>query len=144
MIVSFVPKDLVHTCWEQIKPYMEWAAEYTYGRYTAENIYDCITEYDYHLWIAYTKKEDSSLDIVGAVVTKFNMYPSKKYVSMVFCGGIEIHEWKDEMLNCLRHFAKENNCNGLESAARAGWKQIFKSDGYKPLWVTFELPLDKE
>jgi len=138
MKVSYVPKELIDTCWKQIKPYMEWASEYTYGRYSTDNIYECIKDYDYQLWIAY----EDDMSISGAVVTKFTFYPSKKYLSLVFCGGIEIATWKDDLLALLRKFAKSNDCYGLESAARAGWKQIFKDDGYKPLWVTFELPLE--
>lgn len=143
LTVSYVPKELLHTCWDQIQPYMEGAAEYTRGRYTAENIRECIKDYDYQLWIAY-EKENNEIGILGAVVTRIETYPNKRYVSMVFCGGIGLNIWKDAMIATLRRFAQDNHCDGIEATARPGWAKIFKNDGHKPLWATFELPLVKE
>ena len=120
LVVSYVPKELIHTCWDQIQPYMEGAAEYTRGRYTAENILECITDYDYQLWIAYEKNGEEII-ILGSVVTRIETYPNKKYVSMVFCGGISLNVWKDAMLEMLRRFAQNNQCDGIEATARPGW-----------------------
>ena len=47
-----VPSQYVDTCWEKIAPFLEKAADYTYGRYTVDDIYDSITDYDYQLWVA--------------------------------------------------------------------------------------------
>jgi hypothetical protein len=122
---------------------MEKVAKHTYGRYTVENIYECIRDYDYQLWIAY-KKQDNEIIIIAAVVTRIDTYPNKRYVSMAFCGGIDLNIWKDAMLATLRRFAQDNHCDGIEATARPGWAKIFKNDGHKPLWSTFELPLVKE
>ena len=40
-----VPAEYVDTCWAKIEPFAEKAAEYTYGRYTANNIYELINAY---------------------------------------------------------------------------------------------------
>jgi uncharacterized protein YozE (UPF0346 family) len=45
--VSMVPTQYVDTCWAKIAPFLEKAADYTYGRYTVDDIYDSITDYDY-------------------------------------------------------------------------------------------------
>jgi len=115
---------------------MEKAAKYTYGRYTVDDIYDSIKEHGYQLWVAY---EDET--ILGAVATQFITYPKRKVLSMTFCGGTQLHQWKDPMLALLQRFAADMSCDGIEATARKGWAKIFKSDGYKECWVTFELPI---
>jgi hypothetical protein len=115
---------------------MKKAAKYTYGRYTSDDIYDSVVEHDHHLWVAFDKT-----GIKGAVVTNIIVYPKRKLLAMAFCGGHDLKEWKDPMLNLLQRFAKDMGCDGIESTARAGWAKIFSNDGYKQHWVTFELPV---
>lgn len=135
MQVTMVPKEHVQAVWAQVEGYLDGAAEYTHGRYEVEDIYDAIMDYDHILWIAF---DDSG--IKGAVVTNFMHYPKKKYLVMTFCGGVELEKWKPAMLKLLQHFAFDTQCNGVEATARPGWAKIFKDDGHKALWQTFELP----
>jgi hypothetical protein len=134
--VSMVPPQYVDTCWKEIEPYMEKAAEYTYGRYTSGDIYDSLKEYDHQLWVAF-----DSGKIKGAVVTNIITYPRRKILCMSFCGGIGLKDWKDPMLELLKRFAKDSGCDGIEATARRGWAKVFENDGYKGHWVTFELPI---
>jgi len=136
MQVSLIPTDHVDRVWPDVRPHMERAAEYTYGRYDVEDIKDSITQYDHHLWIAFDDE-----GIKGAAVTSFKQYPKKRYLDLVFCGGLSGMEWKAEMLRILQHWAYDSNCDGIESSGRLGWGKIFQNDGYKPLWQTYELPI---
>ena len=63
---------------------------------------------------------------------------------MSFCGGEKLSEWKDPMLNLLQHWAFDSHCDGIEATARIGWAKVFKQDGHKALWQTFELPAGSE
>lgn len=137
--VSLVPTQYIDTCWDKVEGFMAKAAEYTYGRYKTGDIYDALKDGDYFLWVAY---EGDTFK--GAVATSFAVYPQRKLLCMQFCGGEELHLWKDAMLALLRKFAKDMGCDGIESTARQGWAKIFKDDGYKANWATFELPLDME
>lgn len=139
--VSMVPKDLLHTCWGQIEGYLAKAAEYTYGRYTVDDIKDCITDYDHDLWVAYRVTESGPI-FYGAVVTEIAQYPRKKMLAMHFIGGIDGYRWKSPMLGTLRLWAKDNNCDGIESIGRLGWAKIFKDDGYTQLGAMYELPIE--
>ena len=134
--VSMVPPQYVDTCWKEIEPDMEKAAEYTYGRYTSDDIYDSLKEYDHQLWVAFDGGK-----IKGAVVTNIITYPKRKVLCMSFCGGVELKEWKGPMLELLKKFAKDVGCDGIEATARRGWAKVFENDGYKGHWVTFELPI---
>jgi len=135
MQVTMVPKEFVGHCWDDVEGYLADAAEYTHGRYEVDDILDSITDYDHTLWIAFDEER-----IKGAVVTNFMHYPKKKYLCMTFCGGVELDKWKDPMLKLLQHFAHDTHCDGIEATARLGWTKIFKDDGHKPLWQTFQLP----
>lgn len=133
--VTMVPREYVPDCWDDVKAHLAKAAEYTYGRYEVEDIYDAIMDYNYDLWIAF---DDAGVQ--GAVVTKFAHYPKKKYLDMVFCGGENLKDWKDPMLKLLQAWAFDNDCDGIESTGRPGWAKIFASDGHKVVWHTYELP----
>ena len=97
-----------------------------------------ITDHDHQLWVAFDDDQD-----YGAVVTNFIEYPRKKYVNLVFAGGVEGHRWKGAMLELLQHWAYDNGCEGIESIGRPGWSKIFKHDGYKQIGCIFELPAAK-
>ena len=137
MQVSLVPPNHVYNVWSQTHAFMEKAAEYTYGRYNADDILVSLTDYDHLLWVAF----DEDKTIKGITVTYFKQYPRKKCLDMVFCAGDEGFEWKDQMLKVLQHWAYDNECDTIEASGRLGWAGIFKGDGYKPLWQVFELPV---
>ena len=63
---------------------------------------------------------------------------------MAFCGGKELVKWKDQMLDLLRKWAKDNGCSGIEATGRRGWAKSLQSQGHKSLWESFELPLEKD
>lgn len=133
--VTMVPRSQVQNIWSSVRDYLDGAAQYTYGRYTVDDIYDAIMDYDHELWVAFDEHE-----VKGAVVTNFAHYPKKKYLVLVFCGGIELDTWKPAMLKLLQHYAFDTQCDGLESTGRPGWAKIFANDGHKAIWHTYELP----
>jgi hypothetical protein len=134
---TLVPKEHVLTIWPQVERFMDMAAEYTYGRYDTDDILTAITDYDHHLWVAF----NVGGPLLGAVVTSFRYYPKKKYLDLTFLGGDSGFSWKDPMLKVLQHWAYDNECDGIESSGRPGWSKVFKEDGYKMLWQTYELPV---
>ena len=135
--VSMVPKQYIDTCWDEIEPFLEKAARYTYGRYTVDDIKATITDYDHELWVAFEGDK-----IKAAVVTNIVAYPTRKLLCMSFCGGEEMSTWLDKLIALLRKYAEEMGCDGLEATARKGWSRVFKNDGYEGKWVTFELPIE--
>jgi hypothetical protein len=138
MMVSLVPPEHVHECWPHVQGFMTAAAEYTYGRFHEEDIYDLVSQrQDHHLWIAF---EEGPV-YRGAVVTSFTEYPGKRVLAMQFCGGEQISEWKGPMLALLRRWAKDTKCDAIEFTGRKGWVKLFANDGSRVHWVTCELPL---
>jgi hypothetical protein len=139
MHVSLVPKEHIGDIWDGIEGYMQGAAEYTYGRYSVEDIREGVETQDQQLWIAF-----DGTDIYGAVVTEVNNYPRKRALIMHFTGGKQLNKWKPQMLNVLRRFARDTQCDIIESYGRAGWAKVFENDGFKSKFMFYELPVEGE
>lgn len=136
MQVTLIPREHTENVWPLIHRYMEMAAEYTFGRYTADDIKDSILNYDHHLWAAF-----NDVGVKGIVVTNFVQYPRMRCLAMQFTAGEDLKEWKAPMLELLQKWAFDNHCDKIESSGRPGWPRVFKDDGCNVLWHTYELPV---
>lgn len=134
--ISLVPTEHTVPVWPKVRRFMVESAEYTYGRYEAEDILDSVLDGN-QLWIAFTDEGD----VIGAVVTSIENYPRKRALAMHFCGGEDLARWKGPMLKTLQMWARDAGCDVIESSGRPGWTRIFAEDGHKPLWHTYELPI---
>jgi hypothetical protein len=137
MEISIVPVEHIESVWPDIEQYMQGAAEYTYGRFTVEDIKQGVLTTPQQLWIAFDDRK-----IYGAVVTEVSDYPQMKTLIMHFTGGIKLDEWKDKMLQMLQRFGKDCGCKIIESYGRPGWEKVFKDDGFKSRFVFYELPVE--
>ena len=126
MQVSLVPGTSVHEIWEDIAGYMDQACEESGGRYLAADVLHLVSNLGYQLWIAF-----DGTGIKGTVVTGFVQYPRKKCLDLMFMGGTEGREWKTPMLDMLKKWAVDNDCEALEGIGRVGWERVFKEDGGK-------------
>jgi len=137
MQVSLVPPELVEGLWPRIFPHLSRAAEYTFGRYEPEDIFDAVLSGEVHLWVVFN--DDG--EVLGVTCTRFWQYPRKKCLDMVFIAGDEGFSWKDQMLSMLQHWAYDNDCVAIESSGRPGFARAFRDDGYRLLWQVYELPV---
>lgn len=136
MEVSLVPPPMVQGLWPRIFPHLAKAAEYTFGRYEPEDILQYVMSGEAHLWVVFDGD-----DIIGITVTRFWQYPRKRCLDMVFIGGDDGFSWKDPMLEMLQHWARDNQCEAIESSGRPGFARAFRDDGYRLLWQVYELPV---
>ena len=137
MIVSLVPKELYLDLFPRIESYLKKAAQYTYGRYSAEDIKNTLLKDRQQLWVAFEGET-----IYGFVVTEVITYPQMKALVMHFTAGKELPRWKDVMLSEIQEFAKEAGCKVIESYGRKGWAKVFKNDGYNIKFIFYELPVE--
>ena len=139
MIVSIVSPEYYEVVWPHVKDYLEGAADYTYGRFTIEDIAEGLITRPHQLWVAYTE----DMEAYGAVVTEITTYPQIKALVMHFTGGKELPLWKPAMLELLQEFARNNGCDIIESYGRRGWGKVFENDGFKERFTFYELPVEK-
>jgi hypothetical protein len=135
--VDIVFKEDINIIFPFIKDYLKGAADYTHGRYTVEDIHNDITSGNKQLWVTYEGSK-----IYGAVVTEILNYPQKKVLVLHFTGGIEFDKWHKAILESLKLFAKQQQCDAIEFCGRNGWTKLFKQDGYKPIFTFYELTLE--
>lgn len=136
MQVTLVPQDQIFALWPKVRPHAVLAAEYTYGRYEPEDLLEAACTGRFAMWVPFEGDE-----VYGVVFTQIVQYPRKRCLDMTFIGGAEGMTWKEVMLETMRAWAQDNNCDSIESSGRAGWSKIFKDDGYKMLWQVYELPV---
>jgi hypothetical protein len=136
MEVSLVPSEMVQAIWPRVFPHLTKAAEYTFGRYEPEDIFDFVVTGGAHMWVAL--REDA---IEGVTITRFWQYPRKLCLDVVFLGGENWEDWKDDMFDILQRWATESGCDVIESSGRPGFARAFKDRGYTPLWQVFEFPV---
>jgi hypothetical protein len=139
MEISIVPVEHIDSVWPSVEQYLKGAADYTYGRFTVEDIKNRLYTAPQQLWIAYDEEI-----VYGAVVTEITQYPQMRTLVMHFTGGVELPKWKNEMLQMLQRFAKDQGCSVIESYGRIGWEKVFKNDGFKSRFMFYELPVEKE
>jgi hypothetical protein len=137
MKATLIPINHIEDIWPQIKDYLKGAADYTFGRYTVEDIYKGLFVKPQELWIAFENEV-----IYGVVVTEIVEYPQMKALVMHFTGGKELPKWKNEMLALLQKYARDKQCSIIESYGRRGWGNVFKNDGYKERFTFYELPVE--
>lgn len=139
MIVSAVLPEHIADIWHLVADYLDGAARYTYGRFTVSDIKEGLLTKPQQLWIAY----ESDGSVYGAVVTEVMEYPQMTALVMHFTGGIKLPKWKNEMLELLQRFAKDNGCKIIESYGRRGWGKVFKNDGFKERFMFYEIPINE-
>ena len=137
MNILLIKKEDYLKVFNRIEVFLEKAAKYTHGRFSANNIKDDLLLKDQQLWIAF-----DGTDVYGFVVTEVIQYPKVKAFVMHFTAGKELFKWKDLMLTDIKSFAKFKECKIIESYGRPGWAKVFKNDGYKQQFIFYELPVE--
>ena len=139
MEITYIrPKD-IDSIWSKVKPFMEVAAEYTYGRFTTNDIRTGYKEGNQQFWLAHEGEE-----VLGFSITEVTDYPQTRALVMHFTGGKNLPLWKAPMLKDIQEFAKANGCDIIESYGRVGWGKVFKEDGYKARFTFYELPVETD
>jgi hypothetical protein len=135
--VSIVPAEHIDVFWEQVRPLLEPAVEYSMGRYTIEDVYKAVSSGTDILWVAHIDNR-----IVGAATTRPMGYPQKTMLGIGMWGGEEpLEDWGGELLELIQRYARETGYAGIEGYGRAGWARRLKNHGYKKVYEIFEIPV---
>lgn len=137
MNISFVPPNHVDDIWDIVQSLLAPAVVLTNGRYMLEDIHIAAKSGDMQLWIAFT--EDRS--IIGCGVTSISEYPSRRLLTVLFVGGSNVRSWREDMINMLERWAKDNQCSGIEAYGREGWAKVLESYNIKRGLTMFEKDL---
>ena len=134
MQVSLVDHNYVAAVWGQVAPLLEKSIHTAHGRYTMEDILREIVNFEQHLWVVF----DDDKKIIAALTTRFINYPRKRILAGKFLGGERIMRWRDDMLDTLENWARDNHCHGVEMTGRRGFEKVLSSHGWTPDYTVFE------
>lgn len=111
--------------WDIAKEYLNPSIAMNRGAFTAEDLYQLISDKDMQLWGVH----DGALKAV--FITQIVEYIRIKRLRLVLIGGHEIENWLEIVSECMDKFAKENGCTGIELWGRKGWIKRLKPLGYE-------------
>jgi hypothetical protein len=75
------------------------------------------------------------------VVTEIIQYPQKRELNLFLAAG-DLALLLEKYLPQVKEFARQNGCHALVSVSRKGFLKRFPKYGFKPKFVTFELPIE--
>lgn len=134
MNVSLVPPEYINDVWDTVKVFLKPAVEVTNGRFMLYDVYSFSQMGRYQLWIAF----DDDKQIMGCEVTTVTDYPSKRVLTSLFTGGNDIRSWRNQMIDVITKFAKDQDCEAIEGHGRKGWIKLLEPYGVKRGLTMFE------
>jgi hypothetical protein len=134
MNVSIVPVEYINDVWDTVKVILKPAVEVTNGRFMLYDIYSFTQMGRYQMWIAF----DDDKQIHGCEVTTVTNYPSKRVLTSLFTGGDDIRSWRNQMIDVITRFAKDQDCEAIEGHGREGWIKLLEPYGVKRGLTMFE------
>lgn len=77
----------------------------------------------------------------GFVLTTVTQYQNERVLDVVLVLGEKYEDWKEEALNRLTSFGREQGCQALEAVCRKGLEHVLKPLGWKRTKVTLRKEL---
>lgn len=136
MRVSLVPTDHVDLVWGEVVKHLMRPVNRSYGRYTIVDVYAALHSGTQQLWVVYEGD-----DIIAAITTGISIYPNKKCLTCMFCGGRGLDEWAEEADYALSQFARDEGCESIELTGRIGWKKVLEKFDWDHRFVGYEKEL---
>jgi hypothetical protein len=84
------------------------------------------------LWLSYRK---AGYQIKAAAVTTLCRAGSKRFVTIVACGGYRTENWRD-CIGAIEDYARAENCGSIVIQGRLGWQRVLP--GYEPIATIME------
>lgn len=122
--------------WPVAKPYIEKAISYSDGKYSIDTVFASLLVKDMQLWVGF---DDEGL--CATCVTTIIKFPLKKVFYLLFIGGRESVTWVHLVEN-LKLFAKQHECDQIEGYGRPGWEKAAKKFGLEKVHTVFKFDLN--
>ena len=122
--------------WDKVLPFLQEAINYSDGEYSLGSVYKALKELDMQLWVVF----DGRGEIVTACVTTVVIYPLKKVMWLLFCGGVEMNNWLDK-IEVIKQFAKDKGCHDIKIHGREGWTKKLATFGAKRICTVYKIGL---
>jgi len=136
------PQDIGHI-WVFAEKLLKKSAKRSEGRTNTSDIFSECIEGVSSLWIVY--EEEEFPELLGCGITQINHYPTGlKMLNIDHVAGVHQEKWTKGALDVLERFAKDTNCDGIESLAREGFWNWIKDDNWDRVAVAYQKRFDNE
>ena len=115
MNIALIDPANAGVVWPHVERLLSPAIDQSGGRYTIDATRHAISTGEMQLWVAH---EDSQ--IYAAMTSSVVVYPAKKMLAVIHCGGRMMGLWLPTM-SSVEAWAKSHGCEGVEIVGRAGW-----------------------
>lgn len=123
---ALVPVEYVDFLEPKLHPQICRAAEQSFGRYTADDVFARVKAGEWQLWVAF---RDDVFDPELAFVTVIVQYPRTRALQIVACAGYRLRDHFEEVDSTLRRYARDQGCTIFETFGRHGWGRMIAKYG---------------
>ena len=136
------PEDIPHI-WVFAEKLLKKSAKRSEGRTNTNDLFEECMAGTSSLWIVY--EEEKFPELLGCGITQINHYPTGlKMLNIDHVAGVHQEKWTKGALDVLERFAKDVNCDGIESLGRPGFWSWIKNDNWSRMAVAYQKRLDNE
>ncbi len=122
MNIAGVQADQMMALWPHVKDYFRSFEDRSDGELTAGELLTCVIDKKLQCWVA----TDGEV-VKACALTEI----SRKTVVLAFCAGRDREEWRDEMVDEIKRWAKSIGLNRFRIICRPGWTREMKALGFK-------------
>ena len=122
MKIAGVQADQMMALWPHVKDYFRSFEELSKGELTAGELLTYVIDKKMQCWIA----TDGSV-VKACALTEV----IKKTIVLSFCAGRDREEWRDEMVDEIKRWAKSIGLGWFRIICRPGWVRELKVLGFK-------------
>tara|TARA_R100001163_G_C5066938_1_gene205674 strand:- start:862 stop:1314 length:453 start_codon:yes stop_codon:yes gene_type:complete len=136
------PEDIPHI-WVFAEKLLKKSAKRSEGRTNTNDLFEECMAGTSSLWIVY--EEEKFPELLGCGITQINHYPTGlKMLNIDHVAGVHQEKWTKGALDVLERFAKDVNCDGIESLGRPGFWSWIKNDNWSRMAVAYQKRFDNE
>ncbi len=122
MKIAGVQSAQMMAVWPHVKDYFRSFEDRSDGELTAGELLTCVIDKQLQCWIA----TDGEV-VKACALTEI----SRKTVVMAFCAGRDREEWRDEMVDEIKRWAKSIGVSRFRIICRPGWVRELKVLDFK-------------
>lgn len=79
-----------------------------------------------------------AIDCNGAVLIVEILEGENRVLNVVAIGGRLMVSWLDQVMDCLKRLARDQQCSKIRVQGRKGWEKVLAGYGYTPRAVILE------
>jgi hypothetical protein len=115
--------------WDSVKDGLQASLDVDHNKYTLDDIKSALDAQHMQLWAIH----DGTLRCV--FVTQINNYPNRRILECLALNGKNPKQWISFLLENMYDYAKENQCDYMETGGRKGWEKMFKQNQWDNLRI---------